>query len=284
MQKRQIKLTAFCHPPGHWRMPGAKPTDMDFDECVHLAKVAERGKLDMLFFQDSAAVAPAFYLSGGDAEALAEAARCVRLEPLTLLAALAAVTENIGLVATVTTSYNDPFNVARKFATIDHISKGRAGWNLVTSQNVDEAQNFSHERHLDHDLRYERAEEFYDVVTGLWDSWEDDAIIRDRNTGKYIDPQKLHQLNHKGKHFQVAGPLNVARPIQGHPIVAQAGSSEPGRELAARTADVVFTAQVSLEEAQDFYNDVRGRMPRHGRSPDDIRIMPGIRYVLGHTE
>jgi FMN-dependent oxidoreductase (nitrilotriacetate monooxygenase family) len=284
MPKRKMKLTAFCHPPGHWRMPGAKPTDMDFDECVHLARVAERGKFDMLFFQDSAAVAPAFYLPGGGAEALAEAARCVRLEPLTMLAALATVTKNLGLVATVTTTYNDPFNVARKFATIDHISKGRAGWNLVTSQNVDEAQNFSQDAHMDHDLRYERAQEFYDVVTGLWDSWEDDAIIRDRSTGKYIDPAKLHVLGHRGKHFKVRGPLNVARPIQGHPIVAQAGSSEPGRELAARTADVVFTAQVSLEEAKTFYDDVRGRMPRYGRSPDDIRIMPGIRYVLGHTE
>ena len=284
MPKRRMKLTAFCHPPGHWRMPGARPTDMDFEENVRFVQTAERGKFDMVFYQDSAAVAPAFYLPGGGAEALAEAARCVRLEPLTLLAALAAVTKNIGLIATVTTTYNDPFNVARKFATIDHISKGRAGWNLVTSQNVDESLNFSQTAHMAHDLRYERAQEFYDVVTGLWDSWEDDAIIRDRSTGKYIDPKKLHQLNHKGKHFQVAGPLNVARPIQGHPIVAQAGSSEPGRELAARTADVVFTAQVTLEEAQAFYQDIRGRMPRHGRSPDDIRIMPGIRYVLGHTE
>ncbi|WP_428489436.1 LLM class flavin-dependent oxidoreductase [Rhodopila sp.] len=281
---RQLKLTAFCHPPGHWRMPGASPTDMDFQECVHLAQVAERGKFDMLFFQDSAAVAPAFYLSGGKAEALAEAARCVRLEPLTLLAGLATVTQRLGLVATATTTYNDPFSIARKFATIDHISNGRAGWNLVTSQNVDEAQNFSAAQHLDHALRYERAQEFYDVVSGLWDSWEDDAIIRDRQTGRYIDPRKLHVLNHKGAHFSVRGPLNVARPPQGYPIVAQAGSSEPGRELAARTADVVFTAQISLEEAQNFYADLKGRMARYGRSADHLKIMPGIRYVLGATE
>ncbi len=284
MTKRQIKLTAFSHPPGHWRMPGARPTDMDFEEYVHFAQVAESGKMDMVFFQDSAAVAPAFYLSGGKAEALAEAARCVRLEPLTLLAALATVTRHIGLVSTATTTYNDPFNIARKFATIDHISKGRAGWNLVTSQNVDEAQNFSHDKHVDHALRYERAQEFYDVVTGLWDSWEDDAIIRDHASGRYIDPAKLHVLNHKGKHFSVRGPLNVARPPQGYPIVAQAGSSEPGRELAARTADVVFTAQVSIPEAQAFYADVKGRMARYGRSPDHLKIMPGIRYVLGATE
>ena len=242
--KRQIKLTAFCHPPGNWLMPGADPTDMDFDENVHLARVAERGKFDMLFYQDSAAVAPSFYLSGNKGEALAESARCVRLEPLTLLAGLAAVTKHIGLVATATTTYNDPFSLARKFATIDHISKGRAGWNLVTSQNVDEAQNFSRDSHLDHALRYQRAQEFYDVVTGLWDSWDDDAVIRDRETGRYIDPAKLHVLNHKGEHFSVRGPLNIARPPQGYPIIAQAGSSDPGRELAARTADVVFTAQV----------------------------------------
>ncbi len=284
MPKRLIKLTAFCHPPGHWRMPGAAPTDMDFDEVAHVAQTAERGLFDMLFFQDSAAVAPAFYLPGGGAEALAEAARCVRLEPLTLLAALAPVTKRIGLIATATTTYNDPFNIARKYATIDHISKGRAGWNLVTSQNVDEALNFSQNAHMEHSLRYERAQEFYDVVTGLWDSWEDDAIIRDRCTGKYIDPKKLHVLDHVGKHFKVKGPLNVARAPQGYPIIAQAGSSEPGRELAARTADVVFTAQVSLEEAKAFYADVKGRMAKYGRDPDDMRIMPGVRYVLARTE
>ena len=281
---RQMKLTAFCHPPGHWRMPGALPTDMGFEDNIRLAQTAERGKFDMLFYQDSAAVAPAFYLSGGKAEALAEAARCVRLEPLTMLAALATVTTHLGLIATATTTYNDPFSIARKFATIDHISKGRAGWNLVTSQNVDEAGNFSQTKHMDHALRYERAQEFYDVVTGLWDSWEDDAIIRDRATGRYIDPAKLHVLKHKGKHFSVHGPLNVARPPQGYPIVAQAGSSEPGRELAARTADVVFTAQVLLDEAQAFYADLKGRAAKYGRDPDHIKVMPGIRFVLGETE
>ncbi len=283
MKPRKMKLTAFCHPPGYWQMPGALPTDMEFDEVVRLAKTAERGLFDMLFFQDSAAVAPAFYLPGGSAETLARAARCVRLEPLTMLAALATVTTRLGLISTATTTYNDPFNIARKFATIDHISKGRAGWNLVTSQNEDEAQNFSRDAHLDHALRYERAQEFHDVVTGLWDSWEDDAVIRDRDSGRYIDPAKLHVLNHKGEHFSVRGPLNVARPPQGHPVIAQAGSSEPGRELAARTADVVFTAQVDIAEGQAFCADIRARMVRHGRCPDDIRIMPGIRYVLGAT-
>ena len=281
---RQLKLTAFCHPPGNWRMPGARATDMPFEDNVHLAQVAERGLFDMLFYQDSAAVAPAFYLSGGNAEALAEAARCVRLEPLTMLAALATVTTHIGLVATATTTYNDPFSIARKFATIDHISKGRAGWNLVTSQNVDEAQNFSQDRHMDHALRYQRAQEFYDVVTGLWDSWDDDAVIRDHASGRYIDPAKLHVLDHRGEHFSVRCPLNIARPPQGSPVIAQAGSSEPGRELAARTADVVFTAQVELSEARAFYADVKRRMARYGRAPGDLKIMPGIRYVLGATQ
>ena len=265
-------------------MPGAAPTDMNFDEIVRFAQTAERGKFDIVFFQDNAAVWPSYYLSGGNPEALAEAARCVRLEPLTLLSALAVATTQIGLIATATTTYNDPFNIARKFATIDHISKGRAGWNLVTSQNVWEALNFSRDAHMEHGLRYERAQEFYDVVSGLWDSWEDDAVIRDHESGRYIDPAKLHVLNHEGKHFKVRGPLNIARPVQGYPIIAQAGSSDPGRELAARTADVVFTAQVLLDEAQAFYADVKGRAVRYGRNPDHIKIMPGIRYVLGATE
>ena len=215
---------------------------------------------------------------------IARAARCVRLEPLTMLAALATVTRHIGLVSTATTTYNDPYSIARKFATIDHISKGRAGWNLVTSQNEDEAQNFGRDSHVDHADRYARAEEFHDVVRGLWDSWEDDAIIRDRATGRYSDPAKLHTLHHKGAHFSVRGPLNVARSPQGHPIVAQAGSSEPGRALAARTADVVFTAQVDIGEARAFYADVKGRMAAHGRHPDELKIMPGIRFVLGATD
>jgi FMN-dependent oxidoreductase (nitrilotriacetate monooxygenase family) len=281
---RQMHLTAFCHPPGHWQMPGALPTDMEFDEVVRLAQSAERGLFDMLFFQDSAAVPTAFFLPGANPEIIARAARCVRLEPLTMLAALATVTKHIGLVSTATTTYNDPFSIARKFATIDHISRGRAGWNLVTSQNEDEAQNFGRESHVEHADRYARAEEFHDVVKGLWDSWDDDAIIRDHATGRYIDPAKMHILHHKGERFSVRGPLNVARSPQGHPIVAQAGSSEPGRALAARTADVVFTAQVDIGEAKAFYDDVKSRMAAHGRAPDQLKIMPGIRFVLGATE
>jgi FMN-dependent oxidoreductase (nitrilotriacetate monooxygenase family) len=281
---RQMHLTAFCHPPGHWQMPDALPTDMEFADVVRLAQTAERGKFDMLFFQDSAAVAPAFYLPGSNNDVMARSARCVRLEPLTMLAALAAVTSRIGLVSTATTSYNEPFHIARKFATIDHISQGRAGWNLVTSQNEDEAQNFGRDHHLDHAVRYARAEEFADVVKGLWDSWEDDAVIRNRETGHYTDPTKMHILHHAGEHFRVRGPLNVARAPQGHPVIAQAGSSEPGKNLAARTADVVFTAQTSIPDAKAFYADVKSRMAGFGRAPDQLKIMPGIRYVLGATQ
>ena len=200
-----------------------------------------------------------------------------------MLAALAATTTRIGLVATATTTYNDPFSIARKFATIDHISGGRAGWNLVTSQNEDEAQNFGRDAHMDHAHRYDRAEEFFDVVSGLWDSWDDDAIVRDYASGAYIRPSGLHRLDHHGPHFNVRGPLNVARPVQGHPVIAQAGSSEPGRALAARTADVVFTAQTDRAEAQAFRADLHARMARHGRAPSDLKVMPGIRYVLGGT-
>ena len=286
--KRQLKLAAFFNPPGShmsgWRLPDAVPTDMEFSEYANVAQVAERGLMDMVFFQDSAAVPPAITLAGKDTEAAAGAAKAVRIEPMTLISALAVVTKHIGLVATGTTSYNEPFHIARRFLSIDHLSHGRAGWNLVTSQNEDEAQNFGHDQHLDHALRYERASEFHDVVVGLWESWDADAIIRDKASGRYFDPAKLHVLNHVGKHFRVRGPLNVARSPQGRPVVAQAGSSEPGKELAARTADVTFTAQTSITEAQAFYADVKARAARYGRSPDDIRILPGLNYTLGRTE
>jgi alkanesulfonate monooxygenase len=189
----------------------------------------------------------------------------VFFDPVTLLSAIAPVTERIGLVATATTSYNEPYNVARKFASLDHICGGRAGWNVVTSANLSEAYNFGREAHFAHDERYDRAIEFADVVFGLWDSWDDDAFVRDRASGRYFDPAKLHALNHKGKHFSVRGPLNVARPPQGHPVIFQAGSSEVGRELAARIAEGVFTPQHTLAGAQDFYRDMKGRMAKYGR-------------------
>ncbi len=285
--RRQLKLGAFLSTPGNhlagWRHPAAVTTsDMSFPEYVHLAQLAEAYKYDTVFFQDTAAVNGSRALARGDFSR-ARLSRTVKLEPTALLAALAAVTTRIGLIATITTTYNEPYNVARRVASIDHISGGRAGWNLVTSQIEDEAQNFGFDEHLDHARRYERASEFYDVVTGLWDSWEDGGLIRDKASGVYMDRGRVHFLGHDGPHFRVRGPLNVTRSPQGWPVVAQAGSSEAGRELAARTADVIFTAQTRLTEAQALYADVKNRAERYGRAPDDIKVMPGITPVIGAT-
>jgi FMN-dependent oxidoreductase (nitrilotriacetate monooxygenase family) len=285
--KRQLKLGAFLSTPGNhlagWRHPNAVPeTDMEYRHYAKLAMLAERGKFDTIFFQDTVAVAGSEALLRGD-RSRAQLSRIVKLEPTALLAALATCTSHIGLIATATSTFNEPYNIARRFATIDHISGGRCGWNLVTSQIEDEAGNFGLDAHVNHAERYERAAEFYEVVTGLWDSWDEDAFLHDKEKGVYYDTGKVHFLNHKGKHFSVRGPLNVARSPQGWPVVAQAGSSEPGKELAARTADVVFTAQTELAEAQAFYADVKGRTARYGRTPDDIKIMPGITPVIGRT-
>ncbi|HEY0181818.1 MAG TPA: LLM class flavin-dependent oxidoreductase [Rhodopila sp.] len=288
MRKRQLSLGGFFSTPGNhlagWRHPVAVPTaDMDFRMYAHITRVVEAAKFDTIFFQDTAAVNGSQALARGDTTRT-RLSRIVKLEPTTLLCALAAVTTHIGLIATATTTYNEPYNIARRFASIDHISGGRAGWNLVTSQIEDEAQNFGYAEHVDHALRYDRAREFYDVVVGLWDSWEQDALLRDKASGIYMDRDKVHFLDHVGKHFKVRGPLNVTRSPQGRPVVAQAGSSEAGRELAAKTADVVFTAQTRLDQARAFYADVKSRAARYGRSADDIRIMPGITPVLGRTQ
>ncbi|MBR0668006.1 LLM class flavin-dependent oxidoreductase [Roseomonas hellenica] len=286
--KKQMKLGAFLSVPGNhlagWRHPDAVPeTDMDFGWYMRLAQMAERACYDTIFFQDTAAVGGSDALAAGDMTRT-RLSRIVKLEPTATLAALAVGTSHIGLIATATTTYNEPYNIARRFATIDHISNGRAGWNLVTSQIEDEAGNFNRDEHVEHALRYERAIEFHEVVTGLWDSWDDGAFLHDKASGVWFDAEKMHFLNHRGKHFQVRGPLNVARSPQGRPVVAQAGSSEPGRELAARTADVVFTAQTEIEAARAFYADVKGRTHRFGRMPDDIKIMPGITPIIGRTE
>lgn len=247
---RQLKLGAFLMATGHhvaaWRHPEVPANaGLDFSHYKHLAQVAEAAKFDTLFIADSVAAA-----TGDIASRMA---RSDHFEPMTLLSALSAVTERIGLISTVTTSYNEPYHVARKFASLDHLSYGRAGWNLVTSDAAAEAQNFGRDEHIGHAERYSRAREFYEVVTGLWDSWADDAFSRDKASGEYYDPAKLHVLNHQGEHFRVKGPLNVARSPQGRPVIVQAGSSEAGRELAAQTAEVVFTAQPSLASAQAFY-------------------------------
>jgi FMN-dependent oxidoreductase (nitrilotriacetate monooxygenase family) len=215
--------------------------------------------------------------------ALKRSATVTSFDPLTLLPALAVVTNNIGLIATASTTYNDPYHVARKFASLDHISGGRAGWNLVTSANPLEALNFSREEHLEHSIRYRRAREFYDVVTGLWDSWADDAFIRDVESGVYFDPEKLHVLNHKGEFLSVRGPLNVARPIQGWPVIVQAGASEAGRQIAAETAEVIFGSQTDMAGGQRFYADVKGRMEALGRRPEHLKILPGAFVVVGDT-
>lgn len=278
---RQMKLGAFLMATGHhvaaWRHPDV-PADagLDFKHYRHLARVAEAAKFDALFVADSVAAA-----TGDIASRMA---RSDHFEPLTLLSALSAVTEHIGLIATATTTYNEPYHVARKFASLDHLSGGRAGWNLVTSDAAAEAQNFGRAEHVGHAERYSRAREFHQVVTGLWDSWADDAFTRDKASGEYYDPARLHVLDHQGEHFRVKGPLNVARSPQGQPVVVQAGSSEVGRDLAAQTAEVVFTAQTSLASAQAFYADLKGRLSAYGRAVDSLKIMPGVFIVVAETE
>lgn len=280
---RQLRLGAFLMQTGHhiagWRHPGAQAdAGSNFRHYVELARQAEAAKFDAVFLSDSSGIRST---SEGS---LARTARSDFFEPLTLLSALAAVTERIGLIGTVSTSFHEPYNVARKFASLDQISGGRAGWNLVTSSGTSEAQNFNRDELPAHAQRYERAGEFHDVVQGLWNSWEDDSFVRDKASGIYLDTDKLHVLNHRGRHFQVRGPLNVARSPQGRPVLVQAGASEDGRALAARTAEVIFVAHQTFDEAKTFYSDIKGRLPAFGRHPDDVKIMPGIFPVVGRTQ
>ena len=281
----QLRLGAFLYPSGHhiaaWRHPEAQAdAGVNFRHYVRLAQTAEAARFDLVFLADGVGT------RGDNVEFLSRTAHSyvAQFEPITLLSALAAVTEHVGLVATASTSFNEPYHIARKFASLDHISGGRAGWNLVTSSNEHEAKNFNRDKHFDHAERYERAIEFAEVVGGLWDSWEDDAFLRDKGQGRFFDPERRHVLDHKGHFFQVRGPLNVARSPQGHPVVVQAGSSEAGRDLAARTAEVIFTAQQTLEDAVDFYSDVKGRLAQYGRHPDDLKIMPGVFPIVGRSE
>ena len=282
---RQMKFAFFMtgdsnyHMAG-WRHPEAHADGgLNFKRWIEYAKTMERGKLDMLFIADTIGTPGA-----DDPEQLSYTSKVDRFEPLTVLSALAAVTEKIGLVATAATTYTPPYTVARMFASLDYLTGGRAGWNLVTGGNKEDALNFNLDQHVSHGDRYVRAEEFADVVRGLWDSYEDDAFLRDKDTGRYFDPKKLHLLNHKGKYFSVKGPLSVARPIQGHPVIVQAGGSEPSKELTARVADVMFMSQSCLEDAQLFYSDVKGRLEKYGRQPDDLKLMPGAFIFVGRTE
>ena len=280
---RQMRLGAFLYGFGHhqasWSHPGANPrSERDFGHYTALAQTAERGLFDMIFLSDALAV------RDWPREALSRYSRTAFFEPTTLLAALAAVTSNIGLVATVSTSYNDPYNCARRMASIDMLSGGRAGWNVVTSTSDTEARNFSKDQQQAHGDRYSRAGEFVDVVTGLWESWDADAFDVSPEEQRYFDPDRLHVLDHRGTYFDVRGPLNIARSPQGRPIIVQAGSSDSGKNLAARTADVVFTAQSSIEPAQAFYADLKSRMAAYKRSPETLLVMPGVLPVVGATK
>jgi FMN-dependent oxidoreductase (nitrilotriacetate monooxygenase family) len=283
-QHRMMHLGAFVHETGQhvaaWRHPEAHMgSGTSFAEALEVAQLAERGKFDLLFLADTAAV----NLSGS-ADARGRMGKVVKFEPMTVLSALAAVTKNLGLVATSTTTYNEPYTLARQFASLDQISGGRAGWNLVTSNNEADALNYSKDEYLAHADRYDRAIEFAEVVNGLWDSWDEDAFIRDKASGVFFDPSKLHVLHHKGKHFQVRGPLNVACSPQGRPVLVQAGASGTGRDVAARLAELVFTAQTTFEQAKEFYSDVMARLPKFGRTPDAVKVMPGFYPVVGRTE
>lgn len=279
---RKIKLNAFMRPTtihtGSWRWPGAyADANFNFGHIKKFAQRLEEAKFDSFFMADHLAVL------NMPAEALRRSTTPTSFEPFTLLSALSMATDHLGLMATGSTTYDEPYHIARRFASLDHISGGRAGWNIVTTSNPDASKNFGKEDHLEHSERYRRAREFYDVVTGLWDSWAEDAFVRDQESGFFMDPDKMHRLNHEGDFFKVAGPLNIARPLQGWPVIVQAGGSDAGRQLAAETAEAVFAAQSNLEAGQSFYADVKDRMEKFGRNPDHLKIMPGCMIIVGDT-
>ncbi|MBD19828.1 MAG: LLM class flavin-dependent oxidoreductase [Rhodospirillaceae bacterium] len=281
-QNRKLHFGAFMRPvtihTGAWRYPGAyADANFNFNHIVEFARKLEEGKFDAFFMADHLAVL------NMPMEALKRSSTPTSFEPMTLLPALAMVTSHLGLVATGSTTYDEPFHVARRFASLDHISDGRAGWNVVTTANPNASKNFGREDQMDHDERYNRAREFYDVVTGLWDSWGDDAFIRDQGSGIFFDPKKMHVLNHKGKYLKVRGPLNIGRPVQGYPVIVQAGASNAGRQLAAETAEAVFTAQSSLVDGRAFYKDVKARMVKAGRNPEHMKILPACMVIIAES-
>jgi FMN-dependent oxidoreductase (nitrilotriacetate monooxygenase family) len=275
--ERKMRLGAFLAGTGSnmasWRHPNAvADAAINLDYYRQLTRKAETAKLDFVFFGDG------LYISEKSHPNFLN-----RFEPLTLLAALAMDTTKIGLAATLSTSYSEPFTVARQFASIDHISGGRAGWNIVTSPLEGSALNYSKAEHPQHDLRYRMAAEYIEVTKGLWDSWEDDAFVRNKETGQFIDPEKLHRVNHKGEFFSVQGPLTISRSKQGRPILIQAGSSEAGKDFASQVADAVFTGQANIDDAREFYQDVKGRAVKHGRRPEEILMLPGCNPIVGST-
>ncbi|GAA0491787.1 MULTISPECIES: LLM class flavin-dependent oxidoreductase [Tatumella] len=273
--KRQLRLGTILHGASGnmsaWRHPSATAdASINIDFATETARKAEQGKLDFLF------VADGLYINEKSIPHFLN-----RFEPLTLLSALAGATRHLGLVGTVSTSYSDPFTVARQFASLDHLSGGRAGWNVVTSPLEGSAKNFSRQQHPEHGLRYRIASEYLDVVKGLWDSWEEGAFIRDKQSGVFFDKEKLHTLNHHGEFFDVAGPLNIGRTPQGRPVVFQAGASRDGKALAARHADAIFTHQKTPDEARAFYRDVKSQLAEYQRSPDQLHIFQGVSVIIG---
>jgi FMN-dependent oxidoreductase (nitrilotriacetate monooxygenase family) len=277
-----MHLGAFMRPAtihtGAWRYPGAwADANFNFEHIRHLAQRLEAAKFDTFFMADHLAVLNMPF------KALRRSHTVTSFEPFTLLSALAVCTSRIGLAATASTTFDQPYHIARRFASLDHISGGRAAWNIVTTSNPDAALNFGMTDQMEHGTRYRRAREFYDVVTGLWDSFADDAIIRDVESGVFVDPERIHVLDHHGEFLNVRGPLNIARPIQGWPVIVQAGASDPGRQLAAETAELVFTSQPNLETAQSFYADVKGRMRAAGRDSALMKILPACLVIVGHT-
>ncbi len=279
---KQLHLGAVMRPvaihPAWWRYPGAYPdANFNLQHLVRFIQTLEQARFDAFFMADHLAVL------NMPVQALRRSATVSSFEPMTLLSALAMVTERIGLVATASTTFDQPYHVARRFASLDHISNGRAGWNVVTTANPDAALNFGLTDHVEHDERYRRAREFHTVVTGLWDSWADDAWRRDQASGVFFDPDKMHVLDHKGEHLSVRGPLNIARPIQGWPVIVQAGASEAGRQFAAETAEVVFGSSRTIENARDFYKDIKARVTAAGRSADHCKILPGALVTVGRT-
>ena len=278
----RMKLGAFLMAGGHhiaaWRHPDAYArAGVDIEHFIAVTQMAERGQMDMVFFEDAAAIRER------NPRLASQAARSTSFEPLSLLAVLAAHTSHIGLVATASTTYNEPYGLARTFASLDQLSGGRAGWNLVTSASELEAENFVSSGLRPHGQRYARAEEFADVALALWDSVETGAYLVDGRSGVYADPAKLHPVDHRGTHFTTQGLLDSQRSPQGRPVMVQAGASDVGKDLAARTADVVFSAAQTLGEAQAFYADLKARLPKFGRSPDDIKVMPGVSPIVGST-
>lgn len=282
IKPRQIKLGAFLPGGGQhvaaWRHPD-QPTDgaTSFEFHKQLAQTAERGLFDAYFLADGLAVSFGGGTEGGNA-------RVAGFEPVTLFSALAPLTKNLGFIATASTTYEEPYNTARKFASLDLISGGRAGWNVVTTATEAAARNFNRDQQLPHAARYRRAQEHVEVVKTLWESFEDDAFVRDKESGVFYDTAKLHPANHAGEHFKVKGPLNVSRSPQGHPVIVQAGQSEDGRALAAATAEVIFTAHQHLDTAQEFYRDIKARAAAVGRNPDHVLVMPGVSPFVGATE